>query len=87
MECAREMLLGAAEKFHADCTISVTGIAGPGGGTAEKPVGLVYIGVRCFNRIFVQEYRFKGSRSQVRERTAAVALNTLRRMLLGEQLS
>ena len=86
-ECAGEMLRGAAEKFHADCAVSVTGIAGPDGGTAEKPVGLVYIGVRCFDQVLVREYRFRGSRGQVRERTAAVALNTLRRMLLGEHLS
>lgn len=86
-ECAGEMLRGAAEKFHADCAVSVTGIAGPDGGTPEKPVGLVYIGVRCFDRMLVKEYRFRGSRSQIRERTAAVALNTLRRMLLGENVS
>ena len=86
-ECAGEMLRGAAEKFHVDCAISVTGIAGPDGGTPEKPIGLVFIGVKCFDQILVKEYRFRGSRSQVRERTAAVALNTLRRMLLGEHLS
>ena len=86
-ECASEMLAGAVERFSAGCAISVTGIAGPDGGTAEKPVGLVYIGVRCFDQALVKEYRFRGSRSQVRERTAAVALNTLRRMLLGERLT
>ena len=83
-ECAGEMLAGAADRFHTDCAIAVTGIAGPGGGTAEKPVGLVYIGVRCFEQTLVREYKFRGSRAQVRERTAAVALNTLRRMLRGE---
>ena len=86
-ECAAEMLRGAAERFHTDCAIAVTGIAGPDGGTAEKPVGLVYIGVRCFDQVLVREHRFRGSRPQVRERTVAVALNTLRRMLLGEKLS
>ena len=86
-QCAGEMLRGAAAKFHTDCAISVTGIAGPDGGTPEKPVGLVFIGVKCFDQFLVKEYRFRGSRSQVRERTAAVALNTLRRMLLGEHLS
>ncbi len=86
-ECAGEMLSGAAEKFSAGCAISVTGIAGPDGGTAEKPVGLVYIGVKCFGQVLVKEYRFRGSRAQIRERTAAVALNTLRRMLLGEHLT
>jgi len=86
-ECAGEMLRGAAEKFHTDCAVSVTGIAGPDGGTPEKPVGLVFIGVRCFDQISVKEYRFRGSRAQIRERTTAVALNTLRQMLLGEHLS
>ena len=65
----------------------MTGIAGPTGGTPEKPVGLVYIGVRCFEQELVKEYHFRGSREQVRARTAAVALNTLRRMLQGEKLS
>lgn len=86
-ECAAEMLRGAAEQFQVSCAVSVTGIAGPDGGTPEKPVGLVFIGVKCFDQILVKEYRFRGSRAQVRERTAAVALNTLRRMLLGERLS
>ena len=86
-ECAGEMLRGAAEKFHTDCAVSVTGIAGPEGGTPEKPVGLVYVGIKCFEQILVKEYHFRGSRAQIRERTAAVALNTLRRMLLGEHLS
>ena len=86
-ECAGEMLRGAAEKFHTDCAIAITGIAGPDGGTPEKPVGLVYVGVRCQKQSLVREYRFRGSRGQVRERAAAVALNTLRRMLRGEHLS
>ena len=86
-ECASEMLRGVAEQFGVPCAISVTGIAGPDGGTPEKPVGLVFIGVKCFDQVLVKEYRFRGSRAQVRERTAAVALNTLRRMLLGELLS
>jgi nicotinamide-nucleotide amidase len=86
-ECAAEMLRGAAGKFQVPCAISVTGIAGPDGGTPEKPVGLVFIGVKCFDQVLVKEYHFRGSRAQVRERTAAVALNTLRRMLLGEHLS
>ena len=81
------MLQGVAEKFHTDCAVSVTGIAGPDGGTPEKPVGLVYVGIRCVDQILVREYQFRGSRAQIRERTAAVALNTLRRMLLGERLS
>ena len=86
-ECARAMAEGCAAAAGADIALSVTGIAGPDGGTSEKPVGLVFIGVKCFDQVLVKEYRFRGSRAQVRERTAAVALNTLRRMLLGERLS
>ncbi len=85
-ECAGEMLSGVVERFRSDCAISVTGIAGPKGGTPEKPVGLVYIGVRCFEQSLVAEYHFRGSREQIRARSAATALNTLRRMLRGEKL-
>ena len=83
-QCADAMLEGTMCKFHTNCGISVTGIAGPDGGTAEKPVGLVFIGVKCAGQKLVKEYHFRGSREQVRARTAATALNTLRRMLNGE---
>ena len=82
-DCAAEMLDGVCGKLGAECGISVTGIAGPGGGTPEKPVGLVYIGVRYLDRVRITENRFRGSREQIRARTAAVALNTLRRFILG----
>lgn len=81
-ECAEEMVRGICSRTHSDAGISVTGIAGPGGGTPEKPVGLVYIGVRLHEKTVVLECHFKGGRDQVRERTAAKALNTLRTMLL-----
>ena len=82
-DCASEMLSGVCDRLGAECAVSVTGIAGPGGGTAEKPVGLVYIGVRYLDRVRILENRFRGSREQIRARTAAVALNTLRRLILG----
>lgn len=81
-ECAEEMVRGICSRTRSDAGISVTGIAGPGGGTPEKPVGLVYIGVRLHEKTVVLECHFKGGRDQVRERTAAKALNTLRTMLL-----
>ncbi len=81
-ECAEEMVEGICARTHSDTAISVTGIAGPGGGSPEKPVGLVYIGVKVRAKTVVMECRFKGGRSQVRERAAAKALNTLRSMLL-----
>ncbi len=81
-ECAEEMVNGIFTRANADAAISVTGIAGPGGGTPEKPVGLVYIGVKVREKTVVMECHFKGGRQQVRERTAAKALNTLRLMLM-----
>ena len=81
-ECAEEMVNGIADRAKADAAISVTGIAGPGGATPGKPVGLVYIGVRLHTKTVILECHFRGGRDQVRERTAAKALNTLRTMLL-----
>lgn len=82
-ECACEMLDGLKKVFATSCGISVTGIAGPGGGTEEKPVGLVYIGVYCQDKTHVGKYLFRGSREQIRARSAAVGLNILRCMLKG----
>ena len=62
--------------------ISLTGIAGPGGGTPDKPVGLVYCGVKCCDKTEILEFRLTRSREQIRERAAAKALDHLRRMLL-----
>ena len=86
-QCAGAMLEGLKKAFGSSCGISVTGIAGPGGGTPEKPVGLVYIGVFCGEASHVGRYLFRGSREQVRARSAALALNTLRCMLKGYDLS
>lgn len=81
-KCAQEMVEGIAAKTGADAAISVTGIAGPGGGSAEKPVGLVYIGVKLHARTTLLECHFQGGRTQIRERTAAKALHLLRSMLM-----
>ena len=76
------MVEGIAAKTGADAAISVTGIAGPGGGSAEKPVGLVYIGVKLHARTTLLECHFQGGRTQIRERTATKALHLLRSMLM-----
>lgn len=81
-ETVREMADGIAERFGTDCAIALSGIAGPGGGTPEKPVGLVYCAVRCNGETEVFEFRLGRSREQIRERAAARALDQLRRMLL-----
>ncbi len=81
-ETVREMAQGIAERFGTDCAIALSGIAGPGGGTPEKPVGLVYCGIVCGGVTEVFEFRLGRSREQIRERAAAKALDMLRRMLL-----
>ncbi len=74
-ETAREMAQGALELSGADIAVSVTGIAGPGGGTAQKPVGLVYIGIAS-KTAEPQAYRnlFSGSRDEVRSSTVCRAI-------------
>lgn len=77
-ECAAEMALNIAKLAKTDASISVTGIAGPGGGTDKKPVGLVFIGTCYRGRLEVKRYLFPGLRETVRRRTVATALNQLR---------
>lgn len=74
-ETAIEMCLGCAEIADADIGLSTTGIAGPGGGTPDKPVGLVYVGCSLHGKAFVKEYIFKGSREEVRRHTVEAALD------------
>lgn len=82
-ECAKEMALGARRASGADYALSVTGIAGPEGGTLEKPVGLVYIGLADKNGATAREFRFWGDRTQVRTASVKNALNLLRLAMLG----
>lgn len=72
-ETAREMALGAASLFGADYSVAVTGIAGPGGATETKPVGLVYIAVSDGSRVVVTRNEFQGGRQQVRDSTVKEA--------------
>ncbi|HJO92209.1 MAG TPA: competence/damage-inducible protein A [Victivallales bacterium] len=81
-ECAEEMVKCICGKFNTDAGISVTGIAGPDGGTEEKPVGLVYIAVKLYDKIKIKKYNFTGNRSMVRQRTASSAVNLLREICL-----
>ncbi len=82
MQTAEEMAKGAAKAMDADVAVSVTGIAGPDGGTIEKPVGLVYIGCYVKGKVQVEEYHFSGSRQKIRESVTARALIQLRNCLL-----
>ncbi len=73
-ETAREMADGVRKKSNADIGIAVTGIAGPGGGTAEKPVGLVYIGVATKDNVETHKFIFSGDRDAVRKSTVENAI-------------
>lgn len=84
-ETAEEMAEGAVKAAHTDAAIAVTGIAGPDGGTKEKPVGLVYIGVNVRGNVEVREYHFSGSRQKIRESVTAAALTFLREKLLASE--
>ncbi len=71
---AEAMAVGLLKRTEADIAVSVTGIAGPGGGTDDKPVGLIYIGVADKNGSEVKEFRFKGNREMNRNRSAFTAI-------------
>lgn len=81
-EVAEQMARGAAERAKAQAAIAVTGIAGPGGGTPEKPVGLVYIGCYVDGEVFVTQNHFQGNRMEIRTQTTEAALSLLLDKLL-----
>jgi nicotinamide-nucleotide amidase len=80
-ECARAMAAGTRAATGAEVGIAVTGVAGPGGGTALKPVGLVYLHVSAPGRENGQELRLQGDRAQVREVSTIAALHLVRTTL------
>ena len=82
-ETAAEMLDGLRQRHHVDAGVAVTGVAGPGGGTAEKPLGLVFIASGVRGDAEVNRFVFPGDRASVRLRTTSVALNQLRLQLLA----
>lgn len=83
-QVAEEMARGAATDAGCDVAISCTGIAGPGGGSEEKPVGLVYMGCFVKGKVTVIENHFSGSRQEVREASAERALELLLNCLREE---
>jgi nicotinamide-nucleotide amidase len=80
-EVAEAMARGIVRTSGADVGIAVTGIAGPGGGTPEKPVGLVWFGACAAGRVRTESRRFRGDRREVQERAAMTALDLLRRAI------
>lgn len=81
-ETAREMAEGIAKTAGTDIGLSTTGIAGPGGGTPEKPVGLVYVGLSINGNVQVKKLELSGNREMIRRRTTIAALDWLRRELI-----
>jgi nicotinamide-nucleotide amidase len=80
-ETVRAMAEGAQRLFSADCTIAVTGIAGPGGGTPDKPVGTVWLAGRVHTATRAVKRVFPGDRDEIRRRATQAALDLLRRLL------
>jgi nicotinamide-nucleotide amidase len=84
-EVAAAMACGIRERANVSVGLSVTGIAGPGGGTETKPVGLVYVGLDDgTGRPIAREFRFHGDRNVIKQRSSQAALDLLRRWLLDK---
>jgi nicotinamide-nucleotide amidase len=79
------MAVGCRFRFRADFAISTVGLAGPGGGTAEKPIGLVFAGLAWEDGVISKSYNWLGTRAEIQSRTAKLALNNLRLHLLENQ--
>ncbi len=77
------MAVGCRTRFRTDLAISTVGIAGSGGETPEKPVGLVFVGLAWEGGVTSQNYSWIGTRTEVQSRTAKLALNMVRLHLLG----
>ena len=82
-EAAAEMAAGARQSFGADIAVSTTGIAGPDGGTPEKPVGTVCLGLSSADETLAARYQFWGTRDWVKLLASQVALEWIRRHVLG----
>ena len=83
-KCARQMAKGGCAASGADICLSVTGLAGPDGGTSETPVGTVFMGCCCNGPTITRDYHFIGNRTKIRQRAVASALVLLRECMMGE---
>ena len=84
-EVADALADGVRARLGAEIGVSTTGIAGPGGGTEEKPVGTVWVTAAGPDGRLTRGIRLPGSRADVRDRTGVVALHLIRRLLMGER--
>jgi nicotinamide-nucleotide amidase len=85
-EVADAMAVGALDRYGADVAIAITGIAGPDGGTEEKPVGTVcWCAKRADGATLARDVRMPGDRNEVRDRSTTVGMHLLRRLLRGEE--
>lgn len=84
-ETATEMARGARERFGATLGLAITGIAGPGGGTPEKPVGLVYLALDDARQTIVERHVWSGNRLQNKEQSAQAALELLYHYLTKDE--
>ena len=80
-ETAEEMAVGVAKSAGTNIGIGITGIAGPDGGSEEKPVGLVYIGICINGKTEVREFKYSGNRQRIRGRAVTSTFDTLRRLI------
>lgn len=85
-ECAKEMAMGAADKLGSNVGLSVTGVAGPGGGSPEKPVGTFYVGMWINGLLDSRRFCIPGPREWVKTLAAIQSMDMLRRYLLGYRL-
>jgi nicotinamide-nucleotide amidase len=85
-EVAEAMAIGALERFDADVAVSITGIAGPGGGSEEKPVGYVCFNARLADGTAIaRDPTIPGKRADIRERSALIGMHLLRNLLGGTE--
>ena len=84
-EVVRAMADGAQQRFATDAALAVTGIAGPAGGTANKPVGTVWLAAKFGSEVRALKRIFPGDRNEIRARAAQAGVDLLRRLLSGVQ--
>ena len=81
-QTARQMSANVRKLFDTDIGVGVTGIAGPGGGSAEKPVGTVYISVSNADKTFVKLFNFNGTRTEIKNQSCDAALSMIKNFII-----